>query len=236
MKFDNILAYQKIDNELLKIESSLKNSKERKAYYGYKAKIEDATSMIKRLQAESNDIISQYERMEKHAQLLVGKIKEIQDCASEAADDKEIEHYSKLLKTLVSDLAGLEKEIKKDLSKVDHIATDYNKTWEEGQKASASFKKSKSALEKLKKDCMPKVTEIKDELAKIEGDIDPEILKIYKALRGKKKYPVFTKYDAEAKQCSRCFMEIPNDVQCKLKKVGDYAECPNCGRVIFVEN
>ena len=32
----------------------------------------------------------------------------------------------------------------------------------------------------------------------------------------------------------RCFMDVPNDTKSKLRNVGDYAECPNCRRILYV--
>jgi len=29
-------------------------------------------------------------------------------------------------------------------------------------------------------------------------------------------------------------MDLPNDTKSKLRNVGDYAECPNCRRILYV--
>lgn len=56
----------------------------------------------------------------------------------------------------------------------------------------------------------------------------------YLALRTAKKMPAFVAYDKTKGVCGRCFMDLPNDTKSKLRNVGDYAECPNCRRILYV--
>ncbi|MDD4839405.1 MAG: C4-type zinc ribbon domain-containing protein [Clostridia bacterium] len=234
MKFDNILEYQRIDADLVTIEDAIKNSSERVRVYNYKLKLDEATEMVKRLQAESADVVAQYERIAQKANELVAKITELEGIIGKADDLNEVEYYTKMLSGLIDELSQIERDVNKDMSKADNISFEYKKTWEQGQKATTAYKNARIEYEKLKMERSIEAKPLADELSKLTKVIEPRMLEIYKGLRANKKLPAFVEYQPEDKRCGRCFMDIPSDTQGKLKKAGDYAECPNCHRALYI--
>ncbi|HKL93659.1 MAG TPA: C4-type zinc ribbon domain-containing protein [Clostridia bacterium] len=234
MKFDNILEYQKIDADLIVIEDAIKGSRERALTFNAKSKLDEATEMIKRLHAESTDVISQYERISQKANELVAKINELDGIIGKAGDLNEVEYYNKMLAGLVDELSQLEKDLNKDISKVDVITANFKSTWEAGQKATALYKNARNEYEKLKAEKTSEAKPLVEKLEELSKNIEPRIIEIYKSLRANRKLPAFVEYVPEDKRCGRCFMDLPSDAQTKLKKAGDVSECPNCHRFLYI--
>ena len=63
MKFDKILEYQKIDQELMSLESEVAKSEERQKLAVAKSRLEGATEMIGKLKAEASDLLAGYGAM-----------------------------------------------------------------------------------------------------------------------------------------------------------------------------
>ena len=78
--------------------------------------------------------------------------------------------------------------------------------------------------------------EIEKRLKAIAKDVEKEFIDKYIALKKDKKIPAFVKFDSKVHMCSGCNMELSADTLSKLKKQGDWTECPNCGRILFIED
>ncbi len=235
MKFDKLLEYQNVDKEMLALEEELAKSVEYKNLCMTKKRLDDAAGMVKRLQAEAGDVVNQYERIEQKASNIVVKIKEIESNINHAADVNEVDHYTKLLNNLIEELSSLETEVNKDVSKSGSIENDFKNKWQEGQQLAVDFKKAKTAFEVLRNSKESQLKEITTKLKALIPEIDPELFQIYQSLRKNRKLPPVVKYNIDTKTCSGCRMDISNDIQCRLKKTGDYVECPNCRRILFFE-
>ena len=79
---------------------------------------------------------------------------------------------------------------------------------------------------------MEKAKPIARQLQAIKKELDEAMLKKYLELRNAKKMPAFVVYNAG--NCGACGMDIAIEVGRKLNKSGDMAECPHCGRIVFV--
>ena len=63
MKFDKILQYQKIDQELMNLESEVAKSDERQKFAVAKSHLESATEMIGKLKSEAGELLAGYAAM-----------------------------------------------------------------------------------------------------------------------------------------------------------------------------
>lgn len=234
MKFDNILEYQKIDAELIVIEDATKSSRERTLAVNAKIKLDEATATIKRLHAESTDLISQYERISQKANELVTKINELDGIIGKAGDINEVDYYNKMLTSLLDELNQLERDVNKDVYKVDGITSNFKSTWEAGRKATSAYQIARAEYEKFKMQKTAEAKPLAERLGVLAKKIEPKIMQAYKTLRANRKLPAFVEYVPEDKRCGRCFMDLPSDAQTKLKKAGDFSECPNCHRYLYI--
>lgn len=234
MKFDKILEYQKLDMEYLAIEDSLRNSRERALYNALKSKQNELVSAQERFFGEAQEILSQEERLDLKSKELATKIAEIGTYIDKASDLNEIEFYSKQLSSLFDELTMLQRDVERDLTKSDGISFNYKISAEEKLKADTQLRSAEISYAKIHKEKENEATPIYVKTKQLKSEIEPELLRLYKQLRDNRKLPAFVEYSPEDKRCGRCFMDIASDTQSKLKKPGDYAECPNCHRVLFL--
>ncbi len=234
MKFDSILEYQRVDQELIALESEATSSKELAGLYNAKKNLDTATSTIGKLGAEAGELIANYAKINDRLSALKAKLDEFDGIIEGVEDLGEADYYLKQIEALASEIASLEKESMKDMSRIDGVNNEYKKTWEAGIKASEGYKQAKLAYDKYMASMQPKVLEIKSKLDKIRKDIPDQIFNAYKTLRDAKKMPAFVPYDAEKKVCGRCRMDVPNDTAEKLRSSGAISECPNCRRILYM--
>ena len=234
MKFDKMLQYQKIDQELLALESDVTKSKERQEYVLAKNKLDSATATIGNLKTEAGELLKGYTSMREKIDELKEELDGFDGILDDVQDVGEAEHYMKLVSAIAEKIVALEKEANATSGKIDQINDSYKKTWEQGKKATDSFRAAKANYDAMMSEIQPKVVEIKGKLNALKSDIDESLFKAYLALRSTKKLPAIVEYDPNKKICGRCYMEVSNDIGSKLRNPGDHAECPNCRGILFV--
>jgi predicted nucleic acid-binding Zn-ribbon protein len=238
MIIDKILEFQTADMKLFKLEKELRDSVEYKKVELYEKNIAGAADTVKKFDLESGDIISSYDRInenitqaEKNIGELVSAIKSISGATGRELN--EYEYYMKRLEKAGEILVNNEKEIDKIKRRITEILTNTSKLLkgiqEAGEKkkiADAEFKKIRN-LKKVDADALIK------EIARLKAELPQEILDLYKTVKDEKKLPVFVKLLNKG-QCSGCGMDLPMGMTSKLKNPGDYSECPNCRRIIYM--
>ncbi len=234
MKFDKILQYQKIDQELLALETEVAKSEVRQKFALAKSKLDGATATIGKLKTEANDLLNGYTAMKERIDALKAEIDEFDGILDDVQDVGEAEHYLKLVTAISEKIVALEKEANAASSRIDQVNDAYKKTWEQGVKASEAYNAARTEYNAFVGERQPRVTEIKKQLDALKPDIPEQIMKTYMSLRATKKMPAFVEYDPNKKICGRCYMEVPNDTCAKLRNAGDFAECPNCRGILFV--
>ncbi|MBD5091980.1 MAG: hypothetical protein HDT36_01180 [Clostridiales bacterium] len=234
MTFDKILQYQKIDQELLALENEVAKSPAWQKVALAKNKLGAATTSLNQIKTEATDLLGSYNAMKSKIDALKAELDEFDGILDDVQDVGEAEHYLKLVTAIADKIAALEKEANVADSKIDQIGDSYKKTFEQGVKANDNLNTAKAEYNVYVRDMQPKVASIREQLAELKKEIPENVMKVYQTLRSAKKMPAFVEYDPNRKMCGRCFMEVPNDVCSKLRNPGDYAECPNCRRVLFV--
>ena len=233
MKFDTILEYQRVDQELIALETEATSSKERANLLGAKKNLDTATATVGKLSAEAGELIANFAKLQDKINALKTKLDEFDGIIEGVEDASEADYYLKQIEAIASDIIALEKEASKESNRIDGINNDYKKTWEAGTKASEVFKQAKTAYDKFMAELQPKANAVKTQLDALQKEIPEELFNRYKALRDPKRMPVFVEYDASKKICGRCRMEMSNDIVEKLRQSGDFAECPNCRRINY---
>lgn len=234
MKFDKILDYQKIDQELMSLENEVAKSDERQRLVSSKSRLEGATDTIGKLKQEASELLSGYAVMKEKIEALKSELDEFDGILEDVQDATEADHYLKMVASIADKIAALEKESQNASQRIDQVNDSYKKTWDVGVKATEAYKAAKVEYDALVRNLQPRVQQIKAQLAALKAEIPENVMNAYQALRAAKKLPAFVAYDRNAGVCGRCFMDVPNDTKSKLRNEGDYAECPNCRRILFV--
>ena len=234
MKFDTILEYQNIDRELLALENEFSKSKERAVYVAAKSKLESATETVGKLSHEAAELLSNYNNLSARAEEQKAKLDEFDGILDGVADVNEADYYIRQIGAISDEIAALERDAAKDGERIDSIGAEYKKTWEVGKKASDAYKEAYAAYNAAAAAIQPKVKELQTKLAALKGEVPTEFMEAYMSLRAAKKTPAFVAYKPESGTCGRCFMEVSGATRSKLKNPGDYAECPNCRRILYI--
>lgn len=234
MKLDKILEYQKVDQELMALESEVAKSEQRQKLATAIAKRNTATETVVKLRQEASDLLASYSSIREKIEALKEELDDFDGIIEDVQDATEAEYYIKNVSAIADKISALEKEASGASSKIDQINDNYKKTWDLGVKANDAYKSAKAEYDLLMKDLQPKVVEIQKKLAELKGEISPKMMEAYLALRNAKKMPAVVEYDKNAAICGRCRMEVPNDTKAKLRNAGDFAECPNCRRILYV--
>ncbi len=234
MKFDKILQYQKVDQELLALEAEVAKSEARQKYVLAKSKLDGAGTTINKLKAEASELLAGYTAMKEKIDALKAELDEFDGILDDVQDVGEAEHYLKIVSGIADKIGALEKESHVAASKIDQVNDLYKKTWDQGVKATENYNAARTEYNAFVGERQPRVLEIKKELESLKGEISESLMKAYLSLRATKKMPAIVEYDSNKKMCGRCYMEVPNDTCSKLRNAGDYAECPNCRGILFV--
>ena len=234
MKLDKILEYQKVDQELMALESEVAKSEQRQKLATAIAKRNTATETVVKLRQEASDLLASYSAIREKIEALKEELDDFDGIIEDVQDATEAEYYIKNVSAIADKISALEKEASGASSKIDQINDNYKKTWDLGVKANDAYKSAKAEYDLLMKDLQPKVVEIQKKLAELKGEISPKMMEAYLALRNAKKMHAVVEYDKNAAICGRCRMEVPNDTKAKLRNAGDFAECPNCRRILYV--
>ena len=234
MKFDTILEHQKIDGELIKLEAEVSKGKERSALVAAKAKLEAATETVGKLSQEAADLLAGYNKLSARAAELKSRLDEFDGILDGVADANEADYYIRQIESIEDEIASLEKDAAKDSDRIDAVTAEYERTWKQGIKASEAYKVALAAYNAATSEVKPRVTELQKKLAELRGKIPAEFMEAYLSLRAAKKTPAFVVYDPKSGTCGRCFMEVSGATRSKLKNPGDYAECPNCRRILYI--
>lgn len=100
MKFDKILQYQKIDQELMNLESEVAKSDERQKFAVAKSHLEGATEMIGKLKSEAGELLAGYAAMKEKIDALKDELDEFDGILDDVQDANEADHYLKMVASI----------------------------------------------------------------------------------------------------------------------------------------
>ena len=236
MKFDTILEYQRLDQEIASLDNLLATSDVGRARREKKNRISELEVQIGKLNDDANSIMSSFSATQSRIEALKTELDEYDDIEEDVQDITEAEYVLKKVTAIANEITALESEIAKLSKRLDEINAKYSATWDKGMKEAAEFKPILKAYNEYKAQIEPQkalLIQKRDALAK---DIDPTLLARYNNFKSGKnnRMPFIVPYDRSTTSCPRCFMTIENATLAQLNAPGDSAECPNCRRILFI--
>ena len=230
MELAKILQYQKIDMDLYRLEKEYSQSKEIERKRKIVKLFEDKKEALNKLSIELDELLLQVSKLDaKLDSIASGAITGINP--EQAADEEALALLERNFNKCEEEIAAQNKELNRILKRINDINNENRRTNEEMIQLNNEYKVVNAALEKKKAEMLlkakPIALQLKNLLPEVEG---PEFEK-YKEIRKNKKMPAFVVYHDG--NCGACGMEIAIEVGKKLVKVGDIAECPHCGRMVY---
>ena len=117
MKFDTILEYQRVDQELIALETEATSSKELVALLGAKKNLDTATATVGKLQNEAGEIIANHAKLQDKINALKTKLDEFDGIIEGVEDVNEADYYLKQIEQIASEIVALEKEANRLIKK-----------------------------------------------------------------------------------------------------------------------
>jgi predicted nucleic acid-binding Zn-ribbon protein len=227
MNLDKILEYQKIDQEIYRLELDLFRSKEAARINNVKSQLGNVEAALLRLNKETEDLFRAIEGFEREISAAFPD-KSITDGVNTL---EKIETAEQALNACLENLSNIEKESKKIFDRLNSISKEASKQYDTGMYLSGELRKAKEEYGALYNKIK---TENKDNFARLNelnADIDPALMARYKTIRDNRKMPAIVAYVNG--NCSACGIDISIEVGEKLKNPGDIAECPSCRRLVY---
>ena len=226
----NMLKYQELDNEIVRLETELKQNAEYKNAVKMQQVYKDCQTKVAELNEKSKALIAEFEQYQKIFNQMVENL-EVVSRNVEKKDEKKIDGLIEAGEAITNNLMRLEKKIAMVSQECVNVRNEYTKIKNSAIQAKTSGQKSKESYAAIKADTEKKVAEIKKELDALEKSVDKQLLAKYKQKRTEKSV-VFV--EDRNGVCGGCRMAISAVKKAKLKADG-MIECESCGRIIYTK-
>lgn len=226
----NILEYQKLDSELVKLRRMSVNNEQKEVMNKMINYVKEAQGKTGQLEREAlklvNDythLVSNYNNTSKSVNALLAK-----DVNKMSAE--EVSRTFGEINKLSSELFMLERKLNFIITNAKNLLRQFEITKNNVLKARAKHKESKEKFESIQHEYEPKIAEVKTQMAKLEKTCNAELLAKYKTLKAENIFPVFVPLASGT--CGGCRMALPSN---KVSQVADkgYIVCEHCGRIIY---
>ena len=232
-EIEKMLKYQEVDMKLYLLDKKLKNADETKKWM-------DATSRKKEFKDEyvnvDRDINNEMASINKATEDFNSLMAEANDLENSITENSTIEQIDFFLKKIddilkkIKDVEIIASESKRNLEKLTETA---DKDLRQIVKYTQQISEFKPIVEELTKKTKAEAKKImvllNDVTAKQGIDTNSKLFKAYTAKK-KHKMPVFVELNGN--NCGGCGVDVATYVVDTAKKQG-YAECPNCGRIMY---
>ncbi len=226
---NELLAYQKVDAELLKIEKEISASEEYKKYSQAKKFMKVAPEKLDAQDARAVEL-------RRVAKELTARYKEIQETIADYSavdehvdDGGDVSYYKRSAQSLADSLRALKSELNKLVAEIEAACEEYKKMKAQTIAMQKQGQEYKQKLDELKGSYGAKVKEVNDQLSAIAQNIPPEYLEKYKAKRKEKIFPILVPLTNNSCMCGMDFAVVE---QAKLSG-GNVIECEHCRRFIY---
>ncbi len=231
MNIESLLKYQRVDEELFKVEQRLANSP-------YKKKANELTAIAKKsqtksaeLEAEAEKLLNEIADIKEKYNLNKAKSEEMLAEKVEEMNFEELEKANALKGKIASNLNILEKMLQKAAENINRILAEFNKTKKLFDEARNQFAVCKQKIDEEIKASQPEKAKFASELEKLEKDVDPALMAEYKKKRNDNIFPVIVPLEGN-NFCGRCRMELPKVAISRIKDTG-VITCEHCKRFIY---
>lgn len=231
MNIENLLKYQKLDEELYKVEQKLTKSENRRKANELSAIAKKAQTRSVELESEASKTISELEEIKKKYDITKQHMDEMLATKVEDMNQAELEKLSALKNKIASNLVILEKMLQKSAESINHILSDFNKAKKTFDEARTQFADCKQKIDEESKALEPEKARLVKELEKLEKDVDATLLAEYKKKRNDNIFPVVVPLES-GNFCGRCRMELPKVAISRIKEKG-VITCEHCKRLIY---
>ncbi len=230
-ELEKLLAYQKLDIKLKKLDDEIKQSDEFKSmrvnksrYAESKAASEDSEVMAERVVKEFSDVTDILEKTAKQMQALVDALE------SGDLDEQQENETAIQLKNMLNSYDELAKRAEALKVSAEKAVDKYKKAASTAKTAKEQYASAKAKVEEKKKTKKAEIDALEAEKSAARSAVDPEALKRYESVTAEGKYPALVPLMGDS--CGGCGMGMSQSTKTDLDKNG-YCICESCHRMIY---
>ncbi|MBE5736392.1 MAG: hypothetical protein E7356_03445 [Clostridiales bacterium] len=225
----NMLEYQKLDMELMRLKASSLKSADRANLAKLKNIIVDAHNTGNKLEENAQKLLDNYNKLKKQYDANYEKVQKLISTDLESIEADNVDSYLYQINSLSSELFMLDRNINNIVVEIKNSLKNFDVTKKNMIKAKEKYNECKEKCEKEVQTITPKLKEIEAKMKALESQIPADLFAKYKAIKADKIFPVFVCLDNG--HCSGCRVELPTSRTNKLKTEGTIV-C-ECHRIIY---
>lgn len=231
--FKSILEYQRIEGEIIALETDLAKSGDREKAAQIQQSLKNQHSRLIVLETNAKKVNEAYTKAISKYEEYSKKLEELEKQITVVEADK-VELYEKAYKDFAAVANALEKDITKLHNEIQSISREYEEIIKKSKSDREKFDKYKTSYSKQKATIEPQIEEAKKKLVEIQKEIDAKLFAKYSQKREGRIFPVFVRLNVN--KCGGCRVELSATKLGEMKK-NEFGiiECENCGRYIYAE-
>ena len=228
---EKIIEYQQVDAQLKAIEQELAANEDRKKGITAKKFLDGVNGTLAELDRKAAEFDGAYTKYVRAYAKLAEMQSEFSNATEDYAGEDEINFIKKKAQEFLDELKRLEKQVVKLQEEILSITEQYNSLKKKTAAAQKQFKESGQKYTEFKASKAAAQNEIAGKLSRMEKEIPPDIMALYKQRRADKIFPIVYEYAGEG-FCPNCRTEISKLSESNLYKNGVIV-CDNCGRILL---
>ena len=227
-----MLEYQSLELELLKLKKESTSSENKSSMLKYKNYIAELNDKGNELEAAAKSLYSEYESLQKEYNRVLKNIDSLVNVDMDKVDAQDVDEFYANSNTYSSELYMIRRNLDGIIKKIKDMLDEFKNTKNNIIKAKTKFAESKKQYDDEIEKITPKCNEIKKKMIDLQDKIDKATFAKYQAIKNDKIFPVFVKI--RDNHCGGCRVELPMAKVNKLK-AEKMIVCDQCHRIIITE-
>ena len=228
-----MLEYQKIDDELNRIERDLRKSEAYQNLRKYKALRQEYEDTLNKLDSKASDLKNKLTQAKQAVAKINAVIEELTNEMTHVESSDELKYMSKKLDEQLKLLAQVEGEIRDVLREGEEIAKKFDEINGKLVTIAKAYKTASEEFEAQKESIKPRVKELREKLDALKPQLDKKLFEMYERISAGKVFPVFVPL-SDGNRCGGCRMDMPlGVVESEMQKHGGIMRCEHCGRIMY---
>ncbi len=229
---NELLEYQKLDIELIKLKKEEKNSNSTESVEKLNATIKDCQNKILDLEEKSKDLLTSFEKLMEVQKKGLNLVDRYKNLDVENMSEDELKDYESKISQTAKQLAELENRLLSNNQQIKQVVMDYRNYRKQLLDAKDMKEDLKKNSEDKKEQQNPEIENINQKKLELEKLIEKNKLEKYKLMKKDGIFPVLV--PLVDKRCGGCRVELSSVALDKLKNDG-IGECEQCGRIIYTD-
>ena len=230
-----MLQYQTLDGELIRIEKELRKNDSFVKRKQYKALSQECEDNLSKLDAKAMELKTQLAQIRQTMDKIGAVVDEHAKEVSALEDVDELNYMNKKLNEQLAELANLDKDVRRILKDGEDISKSFDDINAKLPKLIALYNKCNEEFNQAKEEVKPRVRELQLKQAELKKVISPELFDRYKRVSEGGLHPVFVPLQ-DGTRCGGCRMEMPKAVVDAQMSNKSYMRCEHCGRIIYKQD